>query len=132
MKMLSKLRYEREGAVMGFSAAIRSGAPGAKKRMKIYTLYATGGAGDVFNQSKYYQSFTHWIARVRATSIRQAYALVYAHQEAAGKGAAGIVQLDNSEGPGAGWPWRCSTRVAPGHWRHRYADAGEAAKGAAF
>lgn len=72
---------------------------------RIYELYVGCPGGRPTNKSIDYHSGM-WIAEIRATSIKQAYAILYAQSFSKSYYDIGIVGMDNSSGPGRGWPWK--------------------------
>lgn len=81
----------------------------------LYTLYIDIPGGNIFSLgSDYYHGL--WIARVRATNMREAYGLLNRQVAATKRTELGVTAIDNSRGPAMGWPWTMPKSLAPKNW----------------
>lgn len=78
------------------------------KQKRKYELYMQFGSRHIYSRSQQYRH-GDWVAKVRATSIRQAYYLLGHRVYAKNQGDLGIVEIGTSDMKGYRYPWEDGT-----------------------
>ncbi len=86
------------------------------RRLTVYTLFTSGPRGRITNRSEKYGCAYPWMIRVRASSIRQGYALL-AQQVVAHGTSCGVVSVDRKQDSLFDmWPWVMPQTLYP-QWK---------------